>query len=411
MKQNTLNFYNVGLHYKKADVQIRSLFSVSSENQSLLLQEAKKQGLDGLFIISTCNRTELFGFAPNPACLIALICKYSKGSFEEFYSYANIRRNEEAISHLFEMGSGLDSQILGDYEIVGQLRDAYKQAKELEVTNTYLERLLDGVLLASKQVKNETKLCSGITSVSYAGVQYIIENMPDYHTKNILVYGLGRMGYYSCKHFFKRNEHLALSVVNRTDSKSEQIALEHSSISKVNFSDLNTALNSSDIIILATGAETFTITDEMITSDRDMLILDLSLPSNVDPNLAKRSNIRIVDVDELSKVTSKTLEIRQKEVLKAQEIIKAHQEDFYSWLNHRKLLPAIDMLKGSLHSIQDTALAFHRKNTDDFNEEVAQEITDRMIQQIVNRFAKMLKEDYETVDQTIDVIRNVFAKD
>ena len=193
MNQETLptKFYNVGLSYKKADVKMRGAFSISKENQIAFLKEAKQKGVDGIFVLSTCNRTEICGFAEHPFQLISMLCKYSNGSVEEFANVSNVYKNNEAVNHLFRMGTGLDSQILGDYEIVGQLRQAFKQAKKLGTTNAYFERLLNNVMQASKRVKNETKLSSGTTSVSYAAVQYIINNLPDYNSKNILVLWIG----------------------------------------------------------------------------------------------------------------------------------------------------------------------------------------------------------------------------
>ena len=177
------HFYNIGVSYKKADANTRGKFSLTKENQSSLLKLSKEKGFKGVFVISTCNRTEISGFAQRPCQLIELLCEFSEGTIQEFAKVSTIYKNQEAIHQLFRIGTGLESQILGDYEIVGQLRQAFKLAKSLKVTNAYSERLINSVLRASKRVKNETKLSSGTTSVSYAAVQYIIENLPDYDSK------------------------------------------------------------------------------------------------------------------------------------------------------------------------------------------------------------------------------------
>jgi len=117
-------------------------------------------------VLSTCNRTEISGFAEHPFQLINLLCKFSEGTVEEFAKVLYVNKTKEAIHHLFRMGTGLDSQILGDYEIVGQLKQAFKKAKKIGTTNAYLERLLNAILQASKEVKNKTKLSSGTTSVN-----------------------------------------------------------------------------------------------------------------------------------------------------------------------------------------------------------------------------------------------------
>ncbi|MDB9732980.1 glutamyl-tRNA reductase, partial [Polaribacter sp.] len=206
------HFYNIGVSYKKADAEMRGKFSVSKENQKALLIAAKEKGISAIFIISTCNRTEIFGFANRPCLLIELLCDFSKGTVKEFNTICNIQKDQEAISHLFKIGTGLESQILGDYEIVSQLRHSFKLAKKLKTTNGYIERLVNAVLQASKRVKNDTKLSSGTTSVSYAAVQYIIKNLPDYNSKNILVFGLGKMGKHTCKNLaeYTKNKQVCL---------------------------------------------------------------------------------------------------------------------------------------------------------------------------------------------------------
>ena len=191
MESKGTKLYNVGLSYKKADVKTRGAFSVTKANQIALLKEAKEMGIEGIFILSTCNRTEIMGFAHHPFELIGLLCKYSQGSVEEFVNVSNVYKDREAIRHLFQIATGLESQILGDYEIVGQLKESFRMAKKQKTLNAYLERLINLVLQASKKVKNTTNLSSGTTSVSYAAVQYIIDNVPNYGTKKVLVYGLG----------------------------------------------------------------------------------------------------------------------------------------------------------------------------------------------------------------------------
>ena len=190
LNESPQKLYNVGLNYKKADINVRGAFSITKENQVLLLKEAKERGCEGLFVVSTCNRTEITGFAEHPFDLISLLVKYSKGKVEDFINVSNVYKNKAAVNHLFNIGVGLESQILGDYEIVSQLKNSFNQAKKIGTTNAYLERLINLVLQASKEVKNKTKLSSGTTSVSYAAVQYIMDTIPDYNNKKILNFGL-----------------------------------------------------------------------------------------------------------------------------------------------------------------------------------------------------------------------------
>src|SRR5690606_21710849 len=176
MEENNIargkHFYTIGLSYKKADAAIRGHFSLSEEGKLNILKQAKTEGIEGLLVTSTCNRTELYGFARHPFQLIKLLCEHTHGTVEEFEKVAYVYKNKEAVSHLFRVGTGLDSQILGDFEIISQLKTGFSRSKEAGVANPFLERLVNAVIQASKRIKNETQISSGATSVSFASVQY-----------------------------------------------------------------------------------------------------------------------------------------------------------------------------------------------------------------------------------------------
>ena len=182
MKQYNISrgtsFYAIGLSYKKADAVIRGHFSLNEEAKLSLLEQAKNEGIESLIITSTCNRTEIYGFAEHPYQLIKLLCDNTIGTVEEFQKVAYIYKNNEAVSHMFKVGSGLDSQILGDFEIISQLKSSARLSKKKDLLNAFLERLINAVIQASKRIKNETELSTGATSVSFASVQYILKNVP-----------------------------------------------------------------------------------------------------------------------------------------------------------------------------------------------------------------------------------------
>ena len=307
------------------------------------------------------------------------------------------------------MGTGLDSQILGDYEIVGQLRQAFKLAKEVGTTNAYFERLLNHVMQASKRVKNETKLSSGTTSVSYAAVQYITKNLSDYNSKNILVFGLGKMGKHTCKNLAEYTQNKSVSLINRTEEKAIEFVKEHPSIIKAKFENLNKEIAHTDVLIVSTGASEATIKREHVLTTNPLLVLDLSMPANVSKEVADLDNVTLVNVDELSKITDETLAIRQQEIPAAESIIKTHNQEFQEWLNHRKFTPAITALKESLKTIQQDEIAFHKKKIKDFDESQAEVITSRFIQKITTQFVKHLKAEETSVNNSIEVMAKVFG--
>lgn len=400
--------YNVGVSYKKADVNTRSSFSISPENQILLLKEAKENGIEGLFVLSTCNRTEITGLVEHPFKLISLLCKYSKGSVDEFVKVSTINKNDDAILHLFRLATGLDSQILGDYEIIGQLKNSFKQAKKVKTINAYLERLVNLVLQASKKVKNKTYLSSGTTSVSYAAVQYILNNLSDFNSKNVLVYGLGKMGKHTCKNLGEYTNNTNVCLINRTEEKVENFVKSHSTIRAAKHSDLKVEIEKSDVLIVSTGASKPTVTSQLVSEDKKILILDLSMPNNVSGEVENYNNVTLINVDELSKITDKTLAKRQEEIPNALLIIEEYIKEFNDWIGLRKFAPAINSLKQSLLVIQDDEIDFHRKKMKDFDVIQAELISSKIIQKITTKFAKHLKDEKASASQTIEVLQKVF---
>ncbi|MFT6870322.1 MAG: glutamyl-tRNA reductase [Paraglaciecola sp.] len=409
MQKNTLtHFYNIGVNYKKADVKTRGKYSLSKENQSALLELAKEKKFDGVFVLSTCNRTEISGFAEHPYQLIQLLCHFSEGSVEEFASISNVYKNQEAVHHLFRIGTGLESQILGDYEIVGQLKQSFKMAKLHKMTNAHIERLLNSVLQASKRVKNETKLSSGTTSVSYAAVQYIIKNLPDYNSKNMLVFGLGKMGKHTCKNLAEYTKNNTVCLINRTEEKAVQFVKGNNSIRKSVIKNLSEEIENADVLIVSTGSDKPTITKEHIRNNKKLMILDLSMPENVAKNVTDFEGVSLVNVDELSKITDETLAARQKEIPLAEAIIEKHKTEFNDWLNHRRFTPAIAALKQSLENIKNDEINFQKKKITDFDENQAEILTSRFIQKITTQFVKHLKDEDTSVSQSLQVINKVF---
>ncbi|MBS1935889.1 MAG: glutamyl-tRNA reductase, partial [Bacteroidetes bacterium] len=159
-------FFIAGINYKKTDAAVRGQFAISNEQYLQILSLAPSYGVHELFILSTCNRTEIYGFAENVSQLIDLLCTQTKSSKELFINSAYIKNGISAIEHLFNVAAGLDSQILGDYEIVGQIKQAVKFSKEQNFIGAFMERLFNCVLQSSKAIKNQTELSGGTVSVS-----------------------------------------------------------------------------------------------------------------------------------------------------------------------------------------------------------------------------------------------------
>ncbi|AKA35107.1 glutamyl-tRNA reductase [Flagellimonas lutaonensis] len=401
------SFYAVGLSYKKADAEIRGRFSLDVPAIDSLLITAKRQGIDGLMVISTCNRTELYGFAQHPFQLIKLLCDHTQGTIEAFQDVAYVYKNHEAISHIFRVGTGLDSQILGDFEIISQIKQSFYRSKKHDMANPFIERLCNSVIQASKRIKNETALSSGATSVAFASVQYILKNVPDVSNKEILLFGTGKIGRNTCENLIKHTENKHITLINRTRAKAEEVAGKFHLVVK-EYGDLQTEIRKTDLLVVATGAQLPTVSKALIHTDRPLLILDLSVPKNVSDDVKELPNVTVVHLDQLSQITDETLQRRKKFVPKAEAIIEDIKHDFIKWLETRKFAPVINALKAKLNTMKEEELRFHAKKLDDYNPEQAEIITDRIIQKITRQFANHLRKTEVDTQDSLQLIQEVF---
>lgn len=398
---NVKNCQVIGVSYKNADLDTRGLFSLSDIQLHSLFLEAKEKSFKELLIINTCNRIEIFGWNNNTDDFINLLCKHSNGDIKTFEKYGYILTGNKAIKHLFRVGTGLDSQILGDFEIIGQLKQSLNRSKRLNLVSGRLERLVNSVIYSSKKIKNQTKLSSGATSVAYASVQYIIKNVKNISKKKIVLFGIGKIGRNTCENLIKhtKNEHIVL--INRTQEKAEKIGVKFPVIVKP-YGELTTEINNTDVLIVATSSSKPTITKDLIFNSKNLLILDLSIPRNVDTQINELNDIKVVHLDELSQITDSTIEKRKKDIPKAELIINSIFKEYILWLSQRKFSPTLKSFKEQVTQLKKEKLNCpHNTFFSDKAEEIAEKITGKV--------ASFLKENPNKVPETIDLI-NRFLK-
>ena len=398
---NSKNCQVIGINYKNADLDTRGLFSLSDLQLHSLFLEAKEKKLNEILIINTCNRTEIFGWNNNTEDFINLLCKHSNGDIKTFEKYGYIITGKKAIKHLFRVGTGLDSQILGDFEIIGQIKQSLNRSKRLNLVSGRLERLVNSVIHASKKIKNQTKLSSGATSVAYASVQYIIKNVKNISKKKIVLFGVGKIGRNTCENLLKhtKNEHIVL--INRTKEKAEKIALKFPVLVKP-YGELTSEISNADVLIVATSSSNPTITKDLIFNSKNLLILDLSIPRNVETQINELNNIKVVHLDELSQITDSTIEKRKKHIPRAELIINSNIKDYILWLSQRKFSPTLKSFKEQVTQLKKEKLNCPHNN---FFSDKAEEIAEKITGQV----ASFLKENPNKVPETIDLI-NKFLK-
>jgi len=399
-----LNFFVAGINYKKTDALVRSSFAISQEQYENILTLAPLRGLNELFILSTCNRTEIYGFAESADQLIELLCSQTGGSRELFTELAYVKNGIAAIKHFFYVAAGLDSQILGDYEIVGQIRQAVKFARERKFIHSFTERMVNSVLQSSKVIKNETGLSGGTVSVSFTAVQYIREKVIDAENKKILLIGVGKIGKSTCKNLIDHLSAKQITLINRTEEKAADLANELG-IYYAPADVLEQQITAADIILVATNANEPVILKNQLENKGNKLILDLSIPYNVEIQVRGLPNIQLVDVDELSKLKDETIRKREAEIPKAKAIISKHFNELMEWHEMRKHVPVLKAVKTKLKEIHTSPLFLQSSSDEDFLNNGA----DEKIQRVINGMATKMRNHNQRGCHYIEAINEFIA--
>ncbi len=379
------NFWVVGINYKKTDASVRGLFAVNTSQYDYLLSIAPDYGLKELFIVSTCNRTEIYGLADSSQQLIELLANVTKGDATTFASKAYIKNGQQAIEHLFHVAAGLDSQILGDFEILGQIKTAVKQAKSKGFIGAFTERLVNSVLQSTKSVKTNTQLSGGTVSVSFAAIQYIKQQVKDIANKKIVLIGMGKIGKTTCRNIVHYLDTRNITVINRTEETAIAIAQELQ-LQSAGINELVNQIAAADIVIVSTNAPEPIILKEHLTNGHSKLIIDLSVPCNVAADATRLAGVTFVNVDTLSKINDDTLEMRRAEVPAALSIIDEHIKEFREWYDMRKHVPVLKEVKSKLAGMPIDALILNSITVNKL-----QTTRDQTIQSVINVLATKMR--------------------
>jgi glutamyl-tRNA reductase len=332
--KDTIDLTIVGVNYHNAPLEIRNKFAFSVNAIQKVYQDADGPLANDIFILSTCNRTEIYTTTNDLHKLFLIFEDYAAVTKEEIRKYTFVKEGDEAIRHLFKVASGIDSQILGDYEIVRQIKNAFTLAKEYNKVNGLLEKLLNAALKASKQIKATTNISDGTTSVSYAAVKLLKQEMQEGKPQNICLMGLGKIGALTLKNLLNYLPEHSLTLINRDQSKAEAFAADYS-VKYAKEDQHKEVLHSSDTLIIATGADHALITKEHIQGTSIKLIFDLAVPSNVSADVREIEGVKLFDIDQLSRIVDETIENRKKQIPLAIEIIEENIEEYKEWKKRR----------------------------------------------------------------------------
>lgn len=403
------DFTAIGINHWDAPVEVRERFSLSEEKKSLLLEGASREGINSLFVVSTCNRTELFAQGVTPNELTRLLTAYSHGSLDEFHDYGFEYEGYRAVKHLFKVATGLDSQILGDLQIVKQVKEGYEFSSNRDMVSGELHRLIQHVFRAHKRSRNETSLGHGAATVAYAAVKFAIRTFENLANKNILLVGTGKIGKVTCKNLVNLGAS-KLTLINRTRDRAEFVA-DKFNLEVADMDQLPEQIAEADLVIVATGSSTPVIRPEhmlpSIQSPKFKVMLDLSVPRNIDPKVASLDFVDVANMDMLSDVTDEAYKKREKEIPLVKQIIEDEIANYKLWLEEQRVVPTIKALTQKFETIREDELNFfrHKIQTDDF--EKIENLTRRIVNKLAAYSIEHLR-DHHHSDEVAKMVKEMF---
>lgn len=385
----------LGLSHDSAPVEVRERVAFAGQGLALglALMVSRPAVLEGA-ILSTCNRTELYAVVSSPEAgrqalkdFILTERDLPAAVFEEFFYFLE---GDDAIRHLFRVAGGLESQILGEGQILSQVKDAQAAAQLHRTMGAVLDSLFRFAITAGKRVRTETEISRGAVSVSSAAIELAKESLGGFDGKTIMILGTGKMGELAAKQLPSYN--LAkIFVANRTLESAEQLA-ERIGGEAVPFHDMQGALEQIDMLVCSTGAPHFVLTPAEMKhvianrKGKPLLIVDVSVPRNIDPALGNVPGITVYDVDDLQTVASKNRSERQAVAEEAEVILHSEIAGYRTWLKNFRMTPTISSFRSKAQDLRDQELnRFWDKNAAAFTPEQRQ-LVEAMTQAMMNKF-------------------------
>jgi glutamyl-tRNA reductase len=406
---NFESFTVIGINHWDAPVDLREKFSLGDQQSKSLLDGAKREGISSIFVVSTCNRTEIYARETTPHELVRLLTTYSNGSLDEFHKYGFEYEGERAVKHLFKVATGLDSQILGDLQIIKQVKEGYEQSAEYGMVDGPLHRLMQHVFRAHKRSRNETSLGNGAATVAYAAVKFANRTFDKLLNKNILLVGTGKIGKVTCKNLVNLGAS-KLTLINRTRDRAEFVA-DRYNLEVADMDQLSEQIADADLVIVATGATEPVITmQDMEASIKDpkfKVMLDLSVPRNIDPEVGNLHFVDVANMDMLSDVTDEAYRKREKEVPLVKQIIEEELTQFSLWLREQRVVPTIKALIEKLDTIRDEEMDFFRHKISSDDVDKVENLTRRIVNKIAAYSIEHLRDHHQS-DEVTKVVEDMF---
>jgi len=410
----------IGLNHKTATIEIREKVAFDGPKLGQAIEGIKK--LDRVkesIILSTCNRVEIYAAVSDK--------KMGSEQIKEFISrFHNVNRDEldralyvhegvNAIRHVFRVASSLDSMVVGEPQILGQVKDAFEFALKSKSTGVYLNRLMKKAFSVAKKVRTETRIAENAVSISFAAVELAKKIFEDLSTKSFMLIGAGEMAELAARHLIS-NGVIDVYVTNRTYERAKELAEEFDG-KVVPFDDFLEELVHIDIVICSTGAPDYILLKDQMQSimkerkQRPVFIIDISVPRNIDPAINDLDNVYLYDVDDLQDVVDMNIKGRAKEAEKAERIILSEVESFKRWQDSLVAVPTIIALRQKAEEIRKQEFEKAMKKIGHLDEEKIKSIeylTTAIVNKLIHGPTVALKTEYEDRDLIVDITKRLF---
>ncbi len=395
-----MNLLSIGISHHTASVDIREKMWFSADEVREVIRRLKESFFSECVLVSTCNRTELYGMTRDQATDEASLRKF----LIDFKNASDLVKEEHfvgtaaggAISHLFQVASGIDSLVIGDIQILNQVKEAFTLSREAEALGPVLNRLMQSALHVGKRTRTETTICEGAVSVSYAAVELASKIFQDLSKKCALLIGAGETGELTLKHLASKGIG-QIRIANRTREKAEALVAEFGGI-VIDYDNMEEALRSADIVITSVNAPSYIVQPEHVQKvmkqrmNNPLFIIDIGVPRNVNPSSKKIENVFLYDIDALSTVVDRNLEKRQAEVPKVHAIISEELAEFMHWYQSLQVGPTILEFREALEAIRKEEVEKNINRFQPEDRELVELVTKRILNKILHHPTTALKQ-------------------
>ncbi len=414
----------IGLNHKTAPLEIRERLGASKSVSEILRHLSQLSPIKEVLFLSTCNRVETLFTSKQPEAAIAAVKQFfsafNQVPLSKFEHSLYIYRQTEAVRHLFRVASSLDSMVLGEPQILGQIKDAYRLTLKHHTVGPILNRLLHKTFSVAKRIRTETRLAHHAVSVSYAAVEMAKKIFGHLERKQVMLIGAGEMAELAVQHLIN-NGVKNIIVANRTLERAMELARRFQG-QAISIAEKEEYLKEVDIVISSTGAPHYVVRYEDVKNimrkrrHKPIFFIDIAVPRDIDPKINELDNAYVYDIDDLQAVVEENRLKREKEARKAERIIEEEVIKFERWLETLDVVPTIIALKHKLEEIRYKELNktfSHLKHLSGKDKKAIAVMTEAMIKKILHDPIEFLKqrENREKIDFYLDVTRRLFNLD